>query len=152
MTDSNLLLTTKESNENVYYLSKEGADRVGVDPIKKNIQIEHYLLRNEAWMILNFPKWHVEAPINLTIDGNKKSIIPDAQYVKDTLYCVEIDNKQRFIRNKQKIEMYKILASMYERKHGKKIILQFFTKTHSRKQKIEELTGDLICEVYVIEY
>lgn len=152
LVDSNLLLTTKHKNENVYYLSKYGANMIGVKPVKKTGQVEHILLRNEAWMWLNLPSWDVETPIELNIQGKQKILIPDAQYQTDTLYCVEIDNQQRFIRNKEKIDMYKVLSKMYEKKHHKKMILQFFTTCQSRKKKIEEVADGLICEVYVINY
>jgi hypothetical protein len=136
----------------VYYLSKKGADQVGVEPIKKSNQIEHVLLRNEAWMWLNLPKWFIETPIKLMIKGKERKLIPDAQYQQDTLYCVEIDNQQRFIRNKEKMGLYKILSEMYEQRHRKKIILQFFTNCQSRKKKIEEIAGEnnVICEVVVL--
>lgn len=138
----------------MYYLSKYGADQVGVAPIKKTGQIEHILLRNEAWMWLNLPQWYVETPIELVVKGKQRKLIPDAQYKKDTLYCVEIDNQQRFIRNKEKIELYNVLSSMYEKKYHKKIVLQFFTNCQSRKKKLEEVAGDnnVVCEVYVIDY
>lgn len=154
MMDSNLLLTTRYKNENVYYLSKFGADQVGATPIKKTGQIEHVLLRNEAWMWLNFPNWYIETPIEVMVKGKQRKLIPDAQYKTDTLYCVEIDNQQRFIRIKEKIELYNVLTTLYEKKYHKKIVLQFFTNCHSRKKKIEEVAGihNVVCEVYVIDY
>jgi hypothetical protein len=154
MTDSNLLLWTKVDQENVYYLSKLGAEQVGVEPVKKSNQIEHVLLRNEAWMFLNYPQWFLEAPIELKIQGQMRRLIPDAQYMEDTLYCVEIDNQQRLIKNKEKLEMYSVLNRMYEKDMNKKIVVQFFTTCQSRKSKIEEIAGRLnvVCEVYVINY
>lgn len=152
--DSDLLLSAKVDQENVYYLSKTGADRVGVEPVKKSNQIEHVLLRNEAWMILDFPHWHLEHPIELTIKGKNKKLIPDAQYLSDTLHCVEIDNKQMLIRNKEKLEMYGELNKMYENTEKKKIVVHFFTTCKSRKSKIEEIAGrnQVVCEVYLIDY
>jgi hypothetical protein len=152
--DSELLLSTKVEQENVYYLSKTGAELIGVKPIKKSSQIEHVLLRTEAWMILDFPQWYMEHPFELTIKGKVKKMIPDAHYFKDTLYCVEIDNQQRLIRNKEKLEMYGELNKLYERDEHKKIVVQFFTRCRSRKSKIEEIAGrnQVVCEVYVVDY
>jgi hypothetical protein len=154
MTDSDLLLKTRVDLEYVYYLSKKGAEQVGVEPVKKTGQIEHILLRNEAWMFLNFPHWYLEHNIELTIQGKKRILIPDAQYLTDTLYCVEIDNKQRLVKNKEKLEMYAELNKLYEKDQHKKIIIQFFTTCQSRKKKIEEIAGknNVICEVYVLEF
>lgn len=154
MMDSDLLLNTKIDHENVYYLSKKGAEQVGVEPIKKSNQIEHVLLRNQAWMFLNFPAWYLEQPIELTIKGKNKKLIPDAQYIQDTLYCIEIDNQQRLIKNKEKLEMYGELNKLYESKEKKKIVVRFFTTCQSRKKKLEEIAGKnkVVCEVYVIGY
>lgn len=152
--DSDLLLSTKIDQENVYYLSKKGAEQVGVEPVKKSNQIEHVLLRNEAWMFLNFPSWYLEHSIELTIKGKTRNLIPDAQYLHDTLYCVEIDNQQRLIKNKEKLEMYSELNKLYEKDENKKIVVQFFTTCQSRKKKLEEIAGrnQVVCEVYVLEY
>ena len=153
MTEDELLSVTKFSNENIYYLSKSGAERIGVKPIKKSIQIDHHLLRNEVWLMLGMPKWKVEKPIKVEIDGKERQITPDATLITDTLYCIEIDRKQSMVKNRKKFEGYGILNYLYQAKKGKKIIVKFFTTLRSRKKLIEKLAEEyqVICEVYVIE-
>jgi len=153
MTEEELLLVTKFSNENIYYLSKNGADRIGAKPIKKSMQIDHHLLRNEVWLMLGMPNWRIEKPIKFEIDGNERQITPDAFLITDTLYCIEIDRKQSMVKNRKKFEAYGILSYLYQAQKGKKIIVKFFTTLKSRKGLIEKLAGDyhVVCEVYVIE-
>jgi hypothetical protein len=148
-----LLSVTKWGNEHVYYLSKNGASYVGTNPMKKSIQIDHHLLRNEAWMMSGLPKWDIEKPIIFSKDGEKKQIIPDARYKTDTLNCIEIDRKQSMVRNRKKMELYGKLNELFQIKNNKKIILKIFTTLNSRKILFENLAGEqgLVCEVYVIE-
>jgi hypothetical protein len=143
----------KWSNENIYYLSKMGAERVGGTQVKKSIQVDHSLLRNEVWLMLNKPDWQIESPVNFVDDKQKEyKIIPDALMVTDTLYCFEIDRKQSMIRNKKKLELYGILNNLYQAQYQKKIVVKYFTTLQSRKALIEQLAGEynVVCEVYVI--
>nr|WP_255294805.1 replication-relaxation family protein [Bacillus sp. AFS041924] len=153
MATDELLLVTRFSNENIYYLSKSGAERIGVKPIKKSIQIDHHLLRNEAWLMLGMPNWKVESPIKFALEGKEHNIIPDALMITDTLYCIEIDRKQNMIKNRKKFETYGKLNFIYQAQKGKKIIIKFFTTLKSRKKLIEKLAEEfqVVCEVYVIE-
>lgn len=144
---------TKWTNEHVYYLSKDGAERIGVKPIKKSMQIDHHLLRNEAWLMMGMVNWEIEKPIIFEMEGKEKRIIPDAKYKTDTLYCIEIDRKQSMVRNKKKMELYGSFNYLYQALYAKKIILKVFTTLNSRKLLFENLAGEygLACEVYVID-
>jgi hypothetical protein len=141
------------SNENIYYLSKNGAERVGGKAAKKSLQIEHNLLRTEAWFLLGMPEWSIEKPITFKVDGKEQKITPDALMMTDTLNCIEIDRKQYMTRNRKKLEHYGTLNYLYQAQKGKKVVVKFFTTLKSRKPLIEKLAEEyqVICEVYVIE-
>ncbi|WP_254664527.1 hypothetical protein [Gottfriedia luciferensis] len=154
LVEMELLSVTKWTNEHVYYLSKNGASYVGTNPMKKSIQIDHHLLRNEAWMMSGLPKWDIEKPITFSSsNGDKKQIIPDARFKADTLYCIEIDRKQSMVRNRKKMELYGILNELFYIKNQKKIVLRIYTTLNSRKILFENLAGEhgVVCEVYVLD-
>lgn len=111
--------------------------------MKKSIQIDHHLLRNEAWMMSGLPNWEIEKPIIFSSNGNKKKIIPDARFKADTLYCIEIDSKQSMVRNKKKMELYGKLNELFYIKNQKKIVLRIYTTLNSRKILFEKLAGDM---------
>ncbi|MBG9503700.1 hypothetical protein ABE44_32980, partial [Bacillus thuringiensis] len=64
---------TSHNREYVYYLNKKGMALLGIQAKerKKKHQLEHILLRNEAWMWLDFPDWKTEQVITLRYQGEE---------------------------------------------------------------------------------
>uniref|UniRef100_UPI00402AA8D5 replication-relaxation family protein n=1 Tax=Bacillus sp. DX2.2 TaxID=3073452 RepID=UPI00402AA8D5 len=131
---------TSHNREYVYYLNKKGLALLGLNPAerKKKHHLEYILLRNEAWMWLDFPEWKVEQIIQFRHQGEEKTIIPDAYYVKDRIpNFVEIDRLQHMKTNEQKIQYYGLIARIYkEQQHITPNVL-FFTISDYREKKLE---------------
>ncbi|WP_144518057.1 replication-relaxation family protein [Bacillus thuringiensis] len=131
---------TAHNREHVYYLNKKGFALLGIDAKerKKKHQLEHILLRNEAWMWLNFPDWKTEQVITLRYQGEEKTIVPDAFFTKDNVpHFVEIDRLQHMKVNEKKIQYYAYLTKIYQKQQNKVPILLFFTISDCREKKLE---------------
>lgn len=131
---------TSHNREHVYYLNKKGLALLGIDAKerKKKHQLEHILLRNEAWMWLDFPDWKTEQVITLRYQGEEKTIIPDAFFTKDNVpHFVEIDRLQHMKVNEKKIQYYAYLTKIYQKQQNKVPILLFFTISDCREKKLE---------------
>ena len=108
---SEYLCSFRNGLENVYYLSKEGRERVKCDVIrKKTPQIQHFLLRNQLWIHLNCPSgWENE----IKIEAGNTSIVCDAKYTANNIpVFVEVDISQPMSVNKKKIEKYKKIQEL----------------------------------------
>lgn len=118
--------------ENVYYLNKKGAERVGVEPKDKTMQYKHYVLRNQLYIHFNCPSsWEIEFKIN--------NIVADAVFKQQDRLCfVEVDNTQKMIANRSKIEQYKKLkeVGILQRKFGHFPVLIWVTATDVRREKL----------------
>ena len=133
------------NKEKVVYLNKAGCDLIGSRKgVKKNNQIEHTLLANEAYLYFGCPiDWKREyvieektrvSGLQLQLGGLKlasKKIVADAAFSRNGyLYFVEIDNTRMMIDNQKKVESY--LETL---KPSQKLYI--FTKTESRKKKFD---------------
>ena len=133
------------NKEKVVYLNKAGCDLIGSRKgVKKNTQIEHTLLANEAYLHFGCPiDWKKEyvieeksrvSGLQLQLGGLKlasKKIVADAAFSRNGyLYFVEIDNTRMMIDNQKKVETY--LETL---KPSQKLYI--FTKTKSRKKKFD---------------
>ncbi|MGX5575035.1 replication-relaxation family protein [Bacillus toyonensis] len=144
---------TSHNREHVYYLNKKGLALLGIDAKerKKKHQLEHILLRNEAWMWLDFPDWKTEQVITLRYQGEEKTIVPDAFFTKDNVpYFVEIDRLQHMKVNQKKIQYYAYLTKIYKKQQNKVPILLFFTISDCREKKLE--SEAIKCGVYLQTY
>ncbi|MHB0801005.1 replication-relaxation family protein [Bacillus thuringiensis] len=144
---------TSHNREHVYYLNKKGLALLGIDAKerKKKHQLEHILLRNEAWMWLDFPDWKTEQVITLRYQGEEKTIVPDAFFTKDNVpHFVEIDRLQHMKVNQKKIQYYAYLTKIYQKQQNKVPILLFFTISDCREKKLE--SEAIKCGVYVQTY
>ncbi|PFK07885.1 replication-relaxation family protein [Bacillus cereus] len=131
---------TSHNREYVYYLNKKGMALLGIQTKerKKKHQLEHILLRNEAWMWLDFPDWKTEQVVTLRYQGEEKTIVPDAFFIKDNVpYFVEIDRLQHMKENEKKIQYYAYLTKIYQKQQNKVPILLFFTISDCREKKLE---------------
>lgn len=140
---SEYLNTFRHGLEKVYYLSKEGRQRIGCEVVrKKTPHIEHYLLRNQLWIVLGCPhSWENE--IKVTVGD--VSLVCDAKFMsekKDIL--VEVDISQPMATNKTKIDKYKRIKEMT----GNEFHLLWVTEIESRKTALKKLMGDMPGRVF----
>jgi hypothetical protein len=144
---------TYYQKEKVMYLNKKGREFIASE--KGDIQINqhtlHSLLRNEVYMHFKCPfDWKNEHTLEANAKGqisgeilfqgltlsNKKKVIADAVFSRNGyLYVIEVDNERKMIDNKKKIESYKEILPVYKNQNP---VLYFFTKTESRKGKLQE--------------
>lgn len=129
--------------ENVYYLSKEGRERIKHDVIrKKTPQVQHYLLRNQLWIHLKYPAtWKNEVKIKV----GDLSVVCDAIFKNNkTNVFVEVDLSQPMAENKRKIDKYRKIRDLTKQE----FILVWVTELESRRAKLTELMDDLQGKVY----
>ena len=132
---------TSHNREYVYYLNKKGMALLGIQAKerKKKHQLEHILLRNEAWMWLDFPDWKTEQVITLRYQGEEKTIVPDAFFIKDNVHhFVEVDRLQHMKVNEKKLQLYGNITNIYKKQKGTIPVIIFFTLSDCRQCRLEE--------------
>ncbi|VXC09005.1 conserved hypothetical protein [Bacillus sp. 349Y] len=142
-------LSSFRQNENVYYLNKQGRERVGATKIcKKNPQVSHYLMRNTMYIQLNCPSsWKNEIRIKTGKDGELQAIA-DAKYEENgVIHIVEIDCTQKMIENRNKIKRYKEIVKYT----GRDFFFHWVTTTHHRQKQLQELSEGLQTRVNLIQ-
>jgi len=141
------------NREKVIYLNKKGRELIASekDEIKVSTQTIHSLMRNEIYIHFNCPyDWKTEHTLTTSVKApnsfgislqglsltNKKTVVCDAVFKRNGyFYLIEVDNERKMIDNKKKIEHYREVLPAYK---DQTPILYFFTKTSSRRQKLEE--------------
>lgn len=143
---SEYLSTFTHERKNIYYLNKEGRERVGASKIrKKTPMINHYLMRNDLYIFLGKPfTWKNE--MKISVPKTKVSIVADAQFKIDKThdYFIEVDYKQSMKKNESKIKRY---AQLHE--YNPSFMLIWVTTTHYRKIKLQDLCEGLNAQVYL---
>lgn len=134
--------------ENIYYLNKEGRDRVGSSKIrKKTPQAKHFIMRNYIYIAFECPSdWKNEVKLGI----KEKKIINkcDATFTRDNKrYIVEVDNMQKMSENKKKIEKYRAISESGV--YGSPAFIWITTTTYRQKQ-LSELCADLDCQVFLL--
>lgn len=135
--------------ENIYYLNKKGAERVGAEKVlTKSQNYTHTLMRNDLYINLNMPtQWRNERIIEIP---GKLKIIADAHFTVNGIpYLAEIDNTQDMVNNRKKIENYKKLKEVWSDKYGKFPTIIWVTKSEVRKTKILKHSQGLNTRVYL---
>ncbi len=144
---------TSHNREYIYYLNKKGMALLGIQTKerKKKHQLEHILLRNEAWMWLDFPNWKTEQVITLRYQGEEKTIVPDAFFMKDNVpHFVEVDRLQHMKVNEKKLQYYAYLTNIYQKRQQIKPIIIFCTISDCREKQL--MNYALKHNVYVQTY
>jgi hypothetical protein len=154
------------NKEKVIYLNKKGREFIASekDDIKVSDKTIHSLLRNEVYIHFQCPyDWKTEhalvmsqkAPSSFVIfsEGlspiNKKIVVCDAAFKRNGYFhLIEVDNTQDMKVNKKKIDSYREVLPAYKEETP---ILYFFTKTESRKRKLEEWMKGIRHEVMTFE-
>ncbi|WP_245153950.1 replication-relaxation family protein [Jeotgalibacillus proteolyticus] len=134
-------------NENVYYLSKEGRDRVDCDRVtRKTLQVEHYLMRNALYILFNCPhNWRNEVRLSIP---SKVSVVADALYeTTSNYYLIEIDHLQKMKSNRDKVAKYRQLIELNVFK--KTPVLVWVTTTEYRKKELIRLCEGLQVRIYL---
>ncbi|WP_422789119.1 replication-relaxation family protein [Salibacterium aidingense] len=135
--------------ENVYYLNKEGRERVNCRKIlKKTLQARHYIMRNYLYIAYGQPEtWRNE--MRLEVKG-VTSVVCDALFRLDNrYYIVEVDHTQKMAKNRQKVARYRRLieAGAFDTPPG----FVWMTTTEYRRKQLEKLNEGLGCRVFTVQ-
>ncbi|MET3088743.1 replication-relaxation family protein [Priestia megaterium] len=134
--------------EKIYYLSKEGRERVDCNKVrKKTIQARHYIMRNYLYIAYGCPDtWENE--VLLEIEGHVK-VVCDAIFEKGgSDHIIEIDHTQKMSVNKLKINKYRQLFNSGAYKIKPKLI--WMTTTDYRRKQLLKFCESLNVEVFTI--
>lgn len=143
--------------ENIYYLNKNGRDRVGSQVVRtKTLQYRHFIMRNDLYIYLGKPSaWQPECEIEI---DEKVKIVADVMFMryelgKERYFFGEIDNEQVMKRNIEKIEQYKKLkaSNVYQQQLGYFPTLVWVTKSDRRKQDLLKYGERLKQDIYLWE-
>ena len=132
--------------ENIYYLNKEGRERVNSQKVlKKTIQARHYIMRNSIYIAFNSPSdWKNEMKLQVP---KKVKVIADALFTVDKRYhIVEVDHTQKMTKNKGKMERYRKLMELKAFDKEPKFI--WITTTELRRKQLLELCEGLDVQVF----
>jgi Replication-relaxation len=129
--------------EKVYYLNKNGRERVQCEKVrKKTPNIQHFLIRNQFYIHMQRPStWENEIKVSV----GELSIVCDAKFeYKGTPCFVEIDISQPMVKNKSKIDKYKKMKELT----GDPFYLIWVTELESRRYKLTQLCEGLVGKIY----
>lgn len=135
-------------NEKVYYLNKEGRERVGCKKIlKRSNQFRHYIMRNDIYIAYGCPQsWKQEVKMN--VQGIASSIA-DALFTENGKYhIVEIDHEQKMSANRLKMDKYRKLIDCHVFEKQPKFI--WYTTTEYRRQQLQKLCDGLDCNIFTV--
>jgi hypothetical protein len=139
----------REEYSNIYYLNKEGREYVGATKIlKKNSFVNHTILRNDFYVFVGFPSdWRNEMKIS---DGEYTVVCDVLFKIKRKFNFLEVDNTQKMIENRKKIDQYRGLFTNEKLKEhlGHFPTLVWLTTTELRRKQLTELCEGLPCRVY----
>src|SRR5690625_856923 len=127
----------------VYFNTRKGSDLIGrSNPRLKRSEVEHSLLRNDAYALLGYPRnWRKEVPIK---KNGELFVRADAVYSKDgRIYFVEIDNRATMQTNIAKIKRYSTVFTSLRAD----ATLVWYTLVNARKKRLAET-----CDKFGINY
>lgn len=136
--------------EKVYYLSREGRDRIGSNRIRtKTIQARHFIMRNSLYIAFGSPAtWKNEQRFAIK-ERKDLSIKADATFVRDGRYhIVEIDHTQKMAANRAKIEKYRKLIEIGAFKTAPAFV--WMTVTEYRRKQIAKLCEGLDAQIFTV--
>jgi hypothetical protein len=140
-------LNSFRDGETIYYLSKEGRERVNCKKIvKKATTARHYIMRNDLFIGYRFPPtWKNE--VNLKVE-DVATIVCDATFtIGEKRYIIEVDHTQKMNANKKKIEKYRkiIDAGVFPTPP----VFAWVTTTEYRRKQIKKLCEGLDTQIYI---
>ncbi|WP_306474573.1 replication-relaxation family protein [Bacillus pseudomycoides] len=135
-------------SENVYYLNKEGRERIGCKKIlKRSNQFRHYIMRNDIYIAYECPgTWKQEVKMNVK---GVVSIIADALFnVGGRYHIVEIDHEQKMSANRVKMQKYRKLIDCKVFDKPPRFI--WYTCTEYRRKQVQKLCEGLDCNIFTV--
>lgn len=137
--------------ENIYYLNKEGRERVNSKKVlKRTTQARHYIMRNSIFIAYGCPaSWKNE--VRLSIKEVKNStVVCDAIFKQDRrYYIVEVDHTQKMTKNRTKIDRYRQLIDLGY--FDKEPFFIWITTTEYRRKELLKLCDDMDVQVFTIK-
>ncbi len=140
--------------ENVYFLNAKGRELTNCEKVRKHTSnVEHYIMRNQLFIEYGQPaSWETEIRIrNGSNKANEIIVVADAIFERNKRqYIVEVDNQQKMIVNKKKINKYRQLV---ERKAFgiKSPIFLWVTTTEYRRKQLSKLCEGLEVYIYTLD-
>lgn len=135
----------------IYYANKKGLELIGStkEPLVKNLQVEHYLMRTDIYIYYNAPEdfviekripYHTYNELGQGIVQKKENIVvPDAHFTVNGLHhFLEVDNLQNMKKNEQKIQNYKDVVRAVKETYKQTPTIIFYTSSENRKKKLDE--------------
>ncbi|MGD7051404.1 replication-relaxation family protein [Sutcliffiella horikoshii] len=134
--------------ENIYYLNKEGRERVNAKKVlKKTVQARHYIMRNSIYIAFGCPStWKNEMKLEVP---NKVKVISDALFMKNKVrHIVEVDHTQKMSKNRDKVERYRKLIELGVFDKQPKVI--WITTTELRRKQLTDLCQGLDVQIFTV--
>lgn len=147
---SSYLVSYREGNQSVYYLSKMGREYVECTKVrKKGNHVQHTIMRNEFWLFFKCPKdWKNE----IKISNGTNTVVTDSMFTRNGFqYFLEVDNIQKMKVNRDKINRYKNLMPSLIQQFGYIPTLVWLTTTELRRKQLVEACEGLKCQVYTMD-
>lgn len=119
------------------------------NPLQPNNQIQHRIMRNDAYIYFNPTGWiserKFEKPVAITADAYFK--------YNDKYHFLEVDHTQGWHKNVDKLERYKQFkeCGVFQKQLGYFPVIVWVMKYDSRKEKLLELAREmkLQCKVFL---
>lgn len=148
MKDIEQYVSSFRDGEKIYYLNKEGRERIGCRKVlKRTNQFRHYIMRNDIYIAYNCPQsWKQEVKMNVQ---GVATIIADALFTENGKYhIVEIDHEQKMNANRLKMEKYRkfIECRVFEQKPQ----FTWYTTTEFRRKELAKLCEGLNCNIFTV--
>jgi len=144
------LVSYREGNQSVYYLSKLGREYVECTKVrKKGNHVQHTIMRNEFWLFFKCPKdWKNE----IKISNGTNTVVTDSMFTRNGFqYFLEVDNIQKMNVNRDKIKRYKNLMPSLIQQFGYIPTIVWLTTTELRRKQLGEACEGLKCQVYTMD-
>lgn len=148
MKDLEEYVSSFRDSEKIYYLNKEGRERIGSKKIlKRSNQFRHYIMRNDIYIAYECPKtWKQEVKMNVK---GIVSVIADALFTDNGRYhIVEVDHEQKMSANRIKMQKYRKLIECNVFEKTPKFI--WYTTTEYRRKQLQKLCEGLDCNIFTV--
>lgn len=141
-------LNSFRDGETIYYLSKEGRERINCSRVtKKTTTARHYIMRNALYIAFSQPEtWKNEQRIR----HSAATIVCDATFTVDgTRYLIEVDHEQKMTVNKSKMEKYQKLieANAFG---SMPVQIIWMTTSEYRRRQLEKFCDGLDAQIFII--
>lgn len=146
--DMEQYVSSFRDSQKIYYLNKEGRERIGCKKIlKRSNQFRHYLMRNDIYIAYGCPKsWKQEIKLHIP---QIVSVVADALFNKgDKYFIIEVDHEQKMGANRVKMQKYRKLIDCNVFQEPPQFI--WYTTTEYRRKQLQKLCEGLECKVFTV--